>query len=117
MTEALEDEPVENFTKPDPIIAEKPILNGQYQSSVKLKINKNNGLLATEKTPVEQVEERNFTEIHEILYWVNKNDPQGPMPDRPENDSQYENWENALQNWIGNNTGVTYGQLPIDYDR
>ena len=117
MTEALEDEPVENFTKPDPIIAEKPILNGQYQSSVKLKINKNNGLLATEKTPVEQVEERNFTEIHEILYWVNKNDPQGPMPDRPENDPQYENWENALQNWIGNNTGVTYGQLPIDYDR
>ena len=117
MTQALKGAPVENFTKPDPIIAEKPILNGQYRISVKLKINKNNGLLATEKTPAGQIEERNFIEIHNILYWVDRDNPQGPMPDRPKNDSQYKNWEDALQNWIKNNLGATYGQLPKDYDR
>lgn len=116
MIRALQDTPIENFIKPDPIITEKPILNGQYQISEKLKVNKNNGLLATEKTPTSLIEERTFTEIHEILYWLNKNDPRGDPRPNPESDSQYKNWEMALQNWLQNNFPTTYNQLPKDYD-
>ena len=118
MTAALKDKPIKTFKKPDPIISEKPILNGQYQISVKLKINKNNGLLATEKTPPELIEEKSFTEIHEILWWLDKNNPQGPAPENPESDSQFKNWELSLQNWLLNNYGSDYyNKLPKDYDR
>ncbi len=117
MTQALKDAPIETFTKPDPIITEKPILNGQYQISVKLKINKNNGLLATDKTPQDLIEEKPFIEIHTILYWLNKNDPQGAPPEKPDSDPQFKNWETALQNWLQNNFPTAYNQLPKDYDQ
>ncbi|MCX6813016.1 MAG: transglycosylase domain-containing protein [Candidatus Azambacteria bacterium] len=117
MTQALKDAPIETFTKPDPIITDKPILNGQYQISVKLKINKNNGLLATDKTPQDLIEKKPFIEIHTILYWLNKNDPQGTMPEKTDSDPQFKNWETALQNWLQNNFPTAYNQLPKDYDQ
>ncbi len=118
MTAALKDKPIKTFNKPDPIISEKPILNGQYQTSVKLKINKNNGLLATDKTPIELTEEKSFTEIHEILWWLDKNNPQGPAPENPESDPQFKNWEASLANWLSNNYSNTdYNKMPKDYDR
>jgi len=117
MTRALKDTPIEAFTKPDPIITDKPILNGQYQISVKLKINKNNGLLTTDKTPKDLIEEKSFIEIHTILYWLNKNDPQGAPPEKPDSDPQFKNWETALQNWLQNNFPTAYNQLPKDYDQ
>jgi len=69
MAQALKDAPIETFNKPDPIITDKPILNGQRQ-------------------------------IHEILYWLNKDDPQGAPPEKPDSDPQFKNWETALQNWL-----------------
>ncbi len=69
MIQALKDAPIEIFTKPDPIITDKPILNGQYQA-------------------------------HEILYWLNKDDPQGAPPEKPDSDPQFKNWEASLQNWL-----------------
>ena len=118
MIQALKDKPIKLFSKPEPVISEKPILNGQYQISVKLKINKNNGLLATDKTPPELAEEKSFAEIHEILWWLNKNDPRGPAPENPESDPQFKNWELSLQNWLSNNYETAYyNKLPKDYDR
>jgi len=69
MAQALKDAPIETFNKPDPIITDKPILNGQRQ-------------------------------IHEILYWLNKDDPQGAPPEKPDSDPQFKNWETALRNWL-----------------
>lgn len=117
MTQALKDSPIENFTPPDPIITDKPILNGQYQIQTALKINKNNGLIATQKTPPELAQEKLFTEVHSIFYWLNKDDPQGAPPDNPENDSQFKNWEASLQNWLSANFPNTFNRMPNDYDR
>ena len=117
MIQALKSAPIENFNKPDPIIVDKPILNGQYQIPVNLKINKNNNLLATDKTPPDLIQQKSFIEIHEILYWIDKNNPQGPPPERPMEDSQFNNWEAALQNWLKINFNTPYNQLPQDYDR
>lgn len=116
MIASLKDKTIETFNEPLPIISEKPILNGQYQISVKLKINKSNGLLVTEKTPLELIEEKSFMEIHEILYWLNKEDPQGLAPENPQTDSQFKNWEASLANWLKNNYTNIYNQLPKDYD-
>lgn len=45
--------------------------------------------------------------IHSILYFVDKNNPQGPYPTNPANDPQYRNWEYAVQAW----KNTTYGAL------
>lgn len=116
MISALKNKQIESFNKPKQAITEKPVLNGQYQISVKLKVNKNNGLLATEKTPPSLIEEKLFTEIHEILWWLNKNDPQGSAPENPESDPQLKNWEASLQNWLQSNYSTTFNQLPKDHD-
>lgn len=45
--------------------------------------------------------------MHEILYWLNKNDPRGSTP--PDmNDSQFSRWEAGLQQWVVKN-GVPAG--------
>lgn len=37
---------------------------------------------------------------HEILYWVNKDDPNGPQPTNPASDAQYAYWEAGVQRWL-----------------
>lgn len=37
--------------------------------------------------------------IQSILYWVNKDDPRGPVPDNPAADSQFNNWEYGVRQW------------------
>jgi 1A family penicillin-binding protein len=48
-----------------------------------------------------------YDNIHSILHYVNKNDPQGPYPTNPENDSHYKNWEWAVQAW----KVATFGEM------
>jgi 1A family penicillin-binding protein len=36
-----------------------------------------------------------------ILYYVNKDDPLGPPPANPSADPEYNNWQNAINNWLG----------------
>ncbi|MEK7640880.1 MAG: transglycosylase domain-containing protein [Patescibacteria group bacterium] len=80
MREALKDQPTESFTQPDPIIVEKPVLKGEYT------INYWSG-------------NNVYPQVHEILFYVNKNDPLGPPPISPENDSQFDNWEEPTLVW------------------
>lgn len=38
-------------------------------------------------------------ELHSILYWVNKDDPRGLIPQNPSDDPQFENWEYGVKLW------------------
>ena len=38
--------------------------------------------------------------IHNILYYIDKNNPLGEIPLNPENDPQFKNWEIPVQNWF-----------------
>lgn len=80
MKEAIKDRPTETFTQPDPIFTEKPMLKGEYVV---------NYWLDNEKLP----------QIHDLLFYVDKKDPQGPMPANPEGDSQFLNWEEPTIAW------------------
>ena len=73
--ETLKDAPVEDFQKPEPVFVDKIMLNGNY--------NDENG------------------ETHTILNYLDKNDIRGPVPSNPANDPQYNNWEWAVKNYIG----------------
>jgi 1A family penicillin-binding protein len=37
--------------------------------------------------------------LHEILYWVNKDDPQGPVPADPASDPQFAYWDYGVKLW------------------
>lgn len=48
--------------------------------------------------------------VHNILYWVDKNDPMGAAPRDASQDPQYKYWELPVQIWAASN-GCTPGQL------
>ena len=44
------------------------------------------------------------TEIHSILYWVDRNDPRGPLPQDPSSDPQFQNWEYGIKLWTSSSS-------------
>lgn len=76
LKEVINNYPIELFNKPEPILTEKPILNGEYI------IN---------------------NQIHSILYYLDKNDPLGPQPQNPDIDPQFKNWELPVKIWAEKN--------------
>ena len=100
MIKALEGTEVQKFADYTPIKTDKPVLSGQSSSEKTVKIDRISGKLATEYTPASLIEERVYKQAHSILYYVNKDDPQGPGPTNPAADPQYKNWEDAVQRWV-----------------
>jgi membrane peptidoglycan carboxypeptidase len=82
MIKALAKLPAENFNKPDPMFSQKTMLNGRY--------------IADGQDQLQG--------IHSILFYVDRNNPQGAVPSNPDNDIQYKNWEWSVRSFY---------QLPI----
>jgi 1A family penicillin-binding protein len=106
----------EEFNKPAPIITNKPILNGQATSGATFKIDKISGKLATDQTPPELIEEVQYPEAHNILYYVNKDNPQGSIPSNPAQDPQFANWETPVESWAKANGSSSDQSPPTEYD-
>ena len=106
INEALKILPDEKFEKPnldtDPATV-KPALRGFWQGNENFFIDKISGKLASSNTPKETREEKIITNVHSILYWVDKNDISGTPPTNPQNDSQFNHWEIPIQDWWGKN--------------
>ena len=95
----------------------KPVFRGLWQGNLSYVIDTVSGLLATKDTPGEFKQEKIIRDIHNILHWVNKKDPHGPIPSKPMNDSQYELWEVPVQKWVtlaGFSTSTD--SIPTKYD-
>lgn len=102
MREALKILPNERFEKPIQEINPeniKPVLRGFWQGNENFFIDKISGKLATTLTPKETKQEKVITNVHSILYWINKKDIQGAPPTNPSADSQFNHWEIPVQNW------------------
>jgi len=116
MREATKNDPIEIFNAPELKSNPKPMLGGSDSEEYKLKVDIISGKLATEFTPINLIEERTYKTIHNILHYIDKNDPLGPPPSNPESDPQYNNWEQAIINWITTNN-ITINKIPpTDYD-
>ena len=98
MKEATKNYPAEEFLKPSYNIPDKPMLGGEA-SGLKVKIDKMSGLLATEFTPLQLVEEKIFKQAHSLLYYVDKDDPLGAPPTNPDDDEYFKYWEEAVAKW------------------
>ncbi len=80
MGEILKDYPPDTFTKPDEIVADKPMFRGEYV------VNYRSG-------------NQLYPQIHSILFYVDRDNPRGPEPTSPSHDPQFENWEQATIKW------------------
>ncbi|MFC1721865.1 penicillin-binding protein [Patescibacteria group bacterium] len=102
MNRAHEGMPVEEFVKPKPIEAKKPILLGRTAGETEVEICKPSGLLANEYCPESMREKKKFRDVHCILYYVNRLDPNGSVPKKPSEDPQFRSWEGAVRGWAEN---------------
>ncbi|MCL4399721.1 penicillin-binding transpeptidase domain-containing protein, partial [Patescibacteria group bacterium] len=88
----------ESFTPPDPLSqVTKPMLNGEYVNTV-------------------NYQGSSYPQVHSILYYVDKNNPLGPIPSNPANDPQFLNWETGVSDWASKNLSNFYNynkSLPI----
>jgi 1A family penicillin-binding protein len=76
MVEAIGTSSIEYFPEPLPNLSTKPILKGSYCDS---------------------------DGVHTILRSVIKQDPNGPYPENPSSDPQYDLWETGIARWIQKN--------------
>ncbi len=91
---------IENFTAPEPNDPEKPMLNGELAYAKKVAIDSLSGKLATQFTPPDLIEEKEYYQVHSILYYVDKDNPLGEFPENPEQDPQFLNWEKPVLDWV-----------------
>ncbi|MEK7641985.1 MAG: transglycosylase domain-containing protein [Patescibacteria group bacterium] len=101
MAEVATNFPPENFQAPPPPLSDnKPVLRGIWQGGASYWKDSVSGKVATEYTPIETKKEVIFNNVHSILNWVDKDDPRGPAPTDPKEDSQYEYWEYGVRKWF-----------------
>jgi len=67
----------------------KPILAGIWQGGSVISSN-------DQSTTVIQ-------DVHNILHWIDRRDPDGPSPDTPSQDAQYQYWEYPVRYWAISN--------------
>lgn len=100
MNTVLKGTEVENFTKPLEIFTGKPILDGSLGEEKVMYIDTLTGAPAVDSTPLDRVKEQNIKSIHSILFYVDKNNPRGPLPQHPQLDPQFDIWEKGVQEWV-----------------
>jgi 1A family penicillin-binding protein len=101
MDKALPSFSKEYFSEPETTVKEiKPVFRGVWQGYDSFIIDKISGKLATDLTPEETQQEIFIPNVHEILYWVDKKDPWGEVPNDPSLDPQFNHWEYPVQQWL-----------------
>ncbi len=104
MTEALKDKPNEFFEAPEPIDSSlPPILRGFWQGGETIKTNNSSYDPMTGLPTETSTKEVSITNVHTILYWIDKSNPLNMTPAKQTNDSQYKNWEYGVQKWWNSN--------------
>jgi 1A family penicillin-binding protein len=123
MDKALINTPIENFPEYKPEDTEnkdavdKPLMNGKVDSKENVKvceIKNNNYCLANNYCRDKDVTKKTFVSSHDILFYVDRNDPTGAIPDKPDRDSQYKAWEKGVKDWYSDNKKVILGDPPKD---
>lgn len=127
LDKALSNYAIEDFPKynPDDEIGEgegkteKPMLAGKIEQKEDLKVckipgEKDSYCLANKYCRDKDTDKKDFVSDHDILYYVSRDDPRGPIPDKPDRDPQYKNWEKGVNDWYEKQKGVIVAEPPKD---
>lgn len=121
MAEALKTVPNDSFEKPYINESNLPApLRGEWMGGNVYEIDSISGKLATENTPEETKKSVVVTNVHSILYWIDKSNPTVLRTDGFGNDGQFKNWETTVQDWWASNrqnyNSISENQIPTSYD-
>lgn len=103
MKKALANTKPEKFASYKKPTTTKPVLTGDLSGESTVYVDKVTGLsipascLAT--YPQDFVQKSTYKEVHEILYYVDKDKPQGDPPSDPTKDPQFARWDAPVQAW------------------
>ncbi len=111
----LDNEPFRGVRVKEDNMDSPPVLRGIWRGGESFVIDKISGKLATEHTPEELKEERVVSSVHNILYWVDKNNPTKKTDD-PENSPQFNLWEVPVREWVVKNNIVENTVIPEELD-
>lgn len=102
MDEVLKTVPVETFTKPqkEDSYDLKPVLRGKWQGGIS---NITQNTVIDPNIPYNSIQEVISGGVHDILYWVSKNDPRSTSPINPADDPQFDRWEYPVRLWVMQN--------------
>ncbi|MES2007205.1 MAG: transglycosylase domain-containing protein [Patescibacteria group bacterium] len=99
MRYALTKVPAESFARTETSTAGlKPVLRGVWQGNQNYIQNN-----------IEYVTQS----VHEILHWVDKDNPTGPTPSNPASDPQYNLWEVPVRAWAAQQGYVDGAMVPV----
>lgn len=103
LVRALKGTKAESFPKPKPSTAKKPILTGKLLAGTPVSVDRVTGKRIPDSClstwPKEFVRQQTVKAVHDILYYVSRDDPNGPVPDNPAADPQFATWETPVQKW------------------
>ncbi len=100
MKKVLASAEVEEFPPYQKYSLDKMVLHGKYNETVVKVCEVEGSLLHESCCHPDDLVEKMFRETHSILHYVEKDDPRGPIPENPENDPMYLNWERPIQDWL-----------------
>lgn len=91
----------------------KDVLTGKLDTEKKIEVCEIPGkddkwCKANKYCPDDEKKNKTVTEAHNILWYVDKDNPQGDYPDKPENDPQFERWEEGVKAWYKKNKDKKY---------
>lgn len=99
---------------------EKDIIKGELDLDKKEEVCEIPGeddewCLANKYCPKDERDDKRFVNAHNILWYVDKNNPLGEKPKDPEKDPQFKRWEDALKEWYENeDKDYVIGEAPKD---
>lgn len=91
----------ETFQQPKYENKKNMMLNGSWINTKTVKIDSLSGKLASDYTPQELIQEKQYIDLHSILHYIDKNDLSKETIDTP-NDPQYQTWEDGVKTWFNN---------------
>lgn len=111
MTRALEGTPVETFQNAS-YSAGNPGLQGSFEKTETKKVDKITGKIIPDECvstyPADYMVDKEFKVAHDLLFWLDKGNPNGGVPEHPEQDPEFQLWEDAVKTWMDKQPSGTY---------
>ena len=105
MDRALTNTAIEKFPEAKTEKTGKPVLdgavNGEQKDTLVCKVKKDKYCIPSGDHCPDGTDEKKkeLFSAHDILYWVDKDDPRGVIPKNPQKDPQFSAWEKGVQKW------------------